>query len=1015
MTDLRKRLLGFSCLAAAAPLLAPLPALAQAVETIPAATTDEASADDVVVVTGSRIKRSNAASPIPLQVFGASDLDEIGSSDLAEGILQLPGVSNSISPQSSNNLIQTSGLSTISLRRLGDDRTLVLIDGKRAVSNSGNSDRVSLSTLPVGFVKRTEITTGGASAIYGSDAVAGVANFILEDSFEGIQLDVRGSTPEASGGEEYRINLLAGTRFSDDRGYVLLGASWRDENEVVADSSRPLSLVALEFDDPAPSGTSTSSNGWSNEINFPGCGGVDTNQHCLVPSRSSSTIGGWFEGGDAWNVGGQWFNDQGGIYDPGDRPVGADGYSDVDGFNFRPGRTLQAERQILSVALRSSYELTPNIEANITASLAQVDSRTNSQFDGVSNSDSYNGGSFGNISGSNPFIHPAVTETLSGSLSFSRRMPELGVNSRNNDRRTIRIIAGFEGNVSDFDWEVYGTYGHFRQIQDNPNEVNFQNARFALDAGPDGSGGVQCNDPTARAAGCVPLNIFGEGSVTPAMADYIRYNAHAEQTRQQYTAGAAIEGPVFEMPAGEVRAAAGVEWRRESQTTNGDPDGDVFAGLNGIRDIADPDPSVPDSDYDVTSASTFPSVSASYNVIEGFAEVDVPVFEGFNVVGAVRIGHYNTVGSIVSFNAGATYQISDDLRLRGQFSRAQRAPNLTELNSPPRPDSDGLEDPCNNLLETGLGITSIEGDGGENADLAVVTANCLTEPGIQQFFADNPGDPFDGDSSVQGPNAGNPNVGEETANTFTAGFVLTPTWIDGLTLVGDYYRIDIKDAITSVSTQNNVSLCYSAADFPNNKFCDRITRSGANGDVTEVLNPQENLANEVVEGLDFSLLYDFELYGVPGEWDFDFRYTHYITDTTTFVGIGGTLITSSPLGEIENGNDEWRAKMGYRNGGFRATYTVTYDDGGVDDATNDPLPTDDRFFEVNGQAYHRIYAAYDFGSDDQFRIYAGVNNLFNNFGPFIPTGLDFGSSLNIVSDLNDALGREFYAGARVRF
>ena len=363
---LKTKLLSYTGVAALAAFGPATLAMAQNVETIPPADTDAAAEEgrDVVVVTGSRIRRSNAASPVPLQVFGAPDLEEIGSTDLAEALLQLPGVSESISPQSSNNLIQTSGLSTVSLRRLGDDRTLVLIDGKRAVSNSGNSDRVSLSTLPVGFVKRTEITTGGASAIYGSDAIAGVANFILEDSFEGLQFDVRGSTPEASGGEEYRINLLAGTRFADDRGYILIGASWRDENEVLADDTRPLSVLALEFDDPV---SSTGSDGWTNEINFPGCGGFDTEQHCFVGSLSSSTPGGSFEG-DAWNVGGQWFNDDGGIYDPGDRPVGSDFFTDADGFNFRPGRTLLSERQVLSVAVRSTYEITPDIEAHVTAS-----------------------------------------------------------------------------------------------------------------------------------------------------------------------------------------------------------------------------------------------------------------------------------------------------------------------------------------------------------------------------------------------------------------------------------------------------------------------------------------------------------------------------------------------------------------------------------------------------------------------------------------------------------------------
>ncbi len=997
--------------AAAAALIAGAgSAHAQDVQTIPDGNAAESEAsDDVVIVTGSRIRRTNASSAVPLQVFGAEDLDEIGTTDLAEALLQLPGVSESISPQSSNNLIQTSGLSTVSLRRLGDDRTLVLINGKRAVSNSGNSDRVSLSTLPAGFVERTEITTGGASAIYGSDAIAGVANFLLEDDFEGVEIDGRFATPEASGGDEYRINFLAGNKYADDKGYLLFGISYRDEQMVRADDTRPLSVLAVEFDDPV---SSTGSDGWTGEINLPGCGGVDTEQHCFVGSRSISTPGGVFEG-DAWNVGGQWFNDQGGIYDPGDRPVGSDFFGDVDGFNFRPGRTLLSERSVLSIAGHTTYEFTPTIEGSVTITYADVDTRTAGGFETLNDNDEFGNpvdpDEIGNISSSHPFIHPAVEETRAGSVSFDRRLVELGEQQRINDRQTVRIIADLTGELGgDFEWEVYGTYGRFTQEQFNPNEVNFLRAQYALDVESDGAGGFQCADAAARASGCVPLNIFGEGSISEAAANYIRYNGFARQTRTQYSGGGYVTGSIFDLPAGAVKAVAGVEYRHEAQDTQGDPDGDDVGGIDG-------DPTT--DDFNLTSLATFPDLEASYNVIEGFAEIDIPVFEGFNIQGAARVGHYNTIGTIVSYNAGFVWQPIEDIRFRGQFSRSQRAPNLTELFSPPRPDSDDLTDPCDGLLPDGSGLSTPAGVGGENADLALVAANCLTEPGIQAFFADpdNAGDPFEFDGSIQGPNSGNPDVKEETANTYTAGVVLQPRFVPGLTLVADYYRIEISDAITSVSTQDTVDLCYAAADFPNNKFCDVITRSQFSGEVLQVINFQENLNEELVSGIDATVLYDFELGGLPGEFDIDFRYSHYFDQEVTFEGIGGTLITTSALGEINDGNDEFRAKAGYRNGGFRATYTVTYLDGGIDDLEADPDPSFDRFFQVGGQAFHRIYLGYTFGEGDRFRIYGGVNNLFDNFGPLLPTGLDNGGSRNIEEELNDALGREFYIGTRIRF
>ncbi len=970
---------------------------------------DEDSADSLeeIVVTGSRIRRTNLTSSIPLQVFGLDELEEIGTTDLAEALTQLPGVEEAISPTNSNLSIQNAGLSTINLRRLGDDRTLILINGKRAVSNSGNSDRVSLSTIPVGFVERTEVTTGGASAIYGSDAIAGVANFILEDDFEGYEIDVRTSAPEADGGNEPRLNLRAGQEYADGRGYALFAASWRDEDEIVADASRPLSILALEFDNPSTS----SSNTFADEINQPGCDPANANLHCFLGSFSGSTPGGVFEGGDAWFVNGQWFNDQ--SLQPDDRTGTQDFFSDFDGFNFRPGRTLEGSREILNIAATTSFEFTDRTEGSVTLMYSEVDSETRGGYETLNSGDAYgvlDVFQLGTMASDHPFIPPEVEETRSGSVSFDRRLVELGEQARISNRTTWRMIADLQGSFDNgFDWELYTTYGHFKQEQQNPGEINFRNARFALDIEDDGNGGFQCIDAGARAAGCVPLNLFGEGSISPEAANYIRYDGYAEQERDQVSAGGYVTGDLFTLPTGEVKLAAGVEYRRESQETNGDPDGDIVGGIDG-------DPST--DDVFITSLATFPSVKADYYVYEGYAEIDVPILEdSLNLQAAVRVGDYDTVGAITSYNAGLVWQPLEDILFRAQYSRSQRAPNLTELFSPARPDSDDLRDPCDGLLPDGTGLSDPDGAGGENADLAVLTANCLSEPGIQAFFADpdNAGEPFEFDSSVQGPNAGNLSLKEETADTMTAGFVFTPRFLDNFALIADYYRIEIEDAITSVSTQNTVDLCYSAEDFPNNRFCDVITRSQFNGEVVEVINFQENLNEELVSGVDVTMLYQFEFPAVPGDFDLDVRYSQYFDQEVSFEGIGGVVLTTSPLGEIGDGEEEWRARLRYSVGGFRLTYTVLYESGGVDDLLNDPNPGDDRFFEVGGETFHRVFLSYRFGDNDRYRIYGGVNNIGDNYGPFLPTGLDNGGTRNITSSLNDVVGREVFAGIRVRF
>ena len=961
---------------------------------------------DQVIVTGSRIRRSPLDAATPLQVFDAADLAEIGTFDLAEALEQIPGVDPGVSPQNGNNFIQSSGLSTISLRGLGDDRTLVLINGKRAVSNSGNSDRVSLSTLPEGFVTRTEITTGGGSAVYGSDAIAGVANFILEDSFEGFQIDGRWSAPQSSGGEEYKISGRVGIKVFDDRGYFLVGVTYRDEAAVLADASRPNSIRAIEFDDPS----TFFGNDFANEINQPGCDPTNEDRHCFLPSLTAYSPGGVFEFGDAWFTDGRWFNDR--SLNPGDREPGRDHFADFDGFNFRPGRTLLAERSIFNIAGRLEYDVTETTSLSLTTLYSDVDSVAGIGPQIIDDRFQFglmNENRVGSIAPDHPFIPPEVEETRSGSVQFQRQLTELGPNERRNDRGTLRLIADVTGRAANFDWEVYGTYGRFSQKQVDPNEVNLQSFQHALNIEDDGAGGFQCIHPDARADGCVPINIFGEGTITPEAADYVRYNGFGSQVREQFSAGGYLSGPVFDTWAGAVKVVAGMEFRRESQSTDGDPDGDEIGGLDG-------DPTT--DDVNQTTLNVFPDLSASFNVVEAFGEVDIPLIEDqLTLQTAVRWGHYSTIGSIVSYNAGLVWTPIEDLRFRAQFARSQRAPNLTELFSPPRQDADGLNDPCDGLLPDGTGINQPDSVGGENADLAVVSANCLSEPGIQAFFADpgNAGDPFEFNGGVQGPNSGNLNVQEETANTYTAGLALRPSFAPGLGLSADYYRISIKDAITSISTQATVDICYASTDFPNNKFCNVITRNAFDGRVTEVINFQENLDEEVVSGIDFSLFYDFEVPDVPGEFDLDFRYSHTFKDETTFTVVGGDQRTVTGLGEIGDFNDEFRAKLGYRYDDLRLTYTVTYRDGGVDDLVNDPNPEDDRFFRVESVDYHRVYAAYTFGQNDQFRLYGGVNNLFNDTGPFLPSGLDNGSSFNIINRLNAPLGREYYIGVRANF
>lgn len=925
-----------------------------------------------VVVTGSRIRRSNANTAIPVQGLDAFEIESSGSMDLAEIVTEIPGVNYAISPENSGLSVQNPGLSSVELRGLGNNRTLTLINGRRAVSNSGNGERVSLDTVPSSFVERVEVTTGGASAIYGADAIAGVVNIILKDDFEGLEVGYRVGSADASGEEENTFELTWGSNFGQGQGNVMIGLVYDDETEVLADASRIESISPLRY---------------------VGNGEFDST------GLSSAIPGGRFEGDDAWNVGGVWFNDQSAAPNDGRDPsVGFE--LDLDGYNIRPGRSLSPAVERIAAATLINYDLSDATTAFAELYFTRVNvlSKNAPRFE-INTRDIGAPGNtvdIGSIAADNPFIPAEVEETRSGTVSWRRRFNEVGLDIKDNERDTLRSSIGLRGDLDNgWAWEASGTYGRFEQSQIQFNALNRQNIQYALNIEDDGNGGFQCIDATARAEGCVPLNIFGEGSITDAMANYIRYTGRLNQEREQFTVAANINGDIFEMPAGMVKAAVGVEYRKEEQNTAGDPSNQTFD----------------------TSVSVVPNLAADFDVTEAFAEIDIPLLaeaplaHSLSLQFAARVGNYSTIGSIFSYNAGGSWMPVEDFRIRGQYSRSQRAPTITEYFSPPRGDFDNIDDPCTGLLVDGTGLDP------NDPNSAAFSANCLAEAGIQAFFADpnNAGLAFDGDGSVPAPNTGNNQLQEETADTFTAGIVYTPSFIPGLIVIADYYSIDIDDAVGSVSSQDTMDLCYSAADFPNNRFCNVVTRDVSGGDVTEIVNRVENLNNRKVEGIDFSIDYGFEPSFVAGQFDAKLIYNHSLTNERVFEGLNGPELTDFN-GEIETPEDSYRAKFGYGLGGLRLTYTLTFYGGGVDQ--NDVDATDPDFFETRDEYYHDIFASYAFDNDYNLKLYGGIKNIEDETGPLIPAaGLDNSgsSSRNIVSNINRPIGREYYLGIRATF
>ncbi|MBL4790650.1 MAG: TonB-dependent receptor [Kordiimonadaceae bacterium] len=940
-----------------------------------------------VVVTGSRIRRSTFNSPTPISVLDLGDIDASGAGDLSELLLEIPSVSTDISTSGSQLSTQNAGLSSVNLRHLGANRTLILIDGRRTVSNSGNANRVSLGTIPKQFVQRVEVITGGASAIYGSDAIAGVVNIITKSGFEGAQIEARAGTSFAGGAEDFEVHGTYGSKFAGDRGSFILSATFDKEYGLKA-TDRRRALIQADFD-------------YQNGINEfdtvtgdePASGLTEADYADL----SNDIPGGRFEIND-------FFYTDAGLQE---------GFVlNQDGFDFRRDSTLKIPRERFLAAGKLDYKLSDNTDFFSQIQYAKIDTvstRVARGFDYNDDSiliDPITGlGSIlevGRIPLSNPFVPQVVAdESSSRGVRFDRRFVEVGLRTNVNERETIRFWTGLRGATSGgWDWEISYGYGQFKQNQERRNELNIVNLIEGLNAETLASGEIQCVSADARAAGCVPVNLFGVGSITAEAADYIRANVELDTTVKQHSALAYIAGDLIDLPAGPVGIALGIEYRKDQQRVVTDE----FSSLGGV------------------TAAPIPSFSGSYDVVEGFIETNIPLvtntpgFQDLSLDASLRVASYSqpNVSSVVSYRLGLNWRPNDDFRLRGQLARAQRAPDLTELFSPPRGDFDRVTDICDNI---------------DAASTGTVADNCRSEVGIAAAILAE-GEFEQQGSSVFSPNAGNSEISEETADTITLGAVFTPTGIPGFSLAVDYYRIKVKDVISPFSNADILRLCYEDENTfgSGNFFCNQITRDTDEGQISQIVQRVFNLNELRSEGVDVSARFAFELENIGGEFDIRVQYSRLINLERRFTGLDGNLEIERLDGELTSGSpqNEARATFGWKNSEWRLRWTTNYFGSLVDsherlanfadELAGNPDAETPLFLNIGDRFRHDFYIAYtpdSLGSD--VRLYAGIRNVFNNVGPFLPSGdTDAGRSSNF-NRFYDTAGRFGYVGVRFDF
>lgn len=993
-----------------------------------------------IVVTGSRIQRDGSEAPVPITVFSSQDLEASGEVELAEALAELPSVSSELNGGTVTGNIQNSGLDAINLRNLGDNRTLVLIDGRRTVSNSGNSNRVSLSTIPTDFVDRVEIITGGASSVYGSDAIAGVVNIITESKRKGLRLGARGGVTEQGDGEEMTFNASWGSKFASDRGYFIVSGTY-DKRWDIRAIDREFAIRQVDFDYDSALGI----NEFDTLFNSNGIPTGGDQPASTFPPNIPRDLSGFTPGGVFWGSSSarDRFFDANGLV-----PVGPDvqtgnpvpvGTSDNgntgyflpnrDGYNQRDLRNLLIPRERYLLAAKLDFEISDATTLFAQAQYSRIDTVETREPNGIGDDSTFpvidpvtglsSEIAYGRItcrratgtgSGScNPFVPDVVRRDVSTNgtgVSWDRRFVEIGNQLTENERETIRTWAGVRGDAWDgWNWEASVGYGRYDQIQLRRNEINARNLQFGLNAelGPDGQ--PRCVDATARANGCVPVNIFGVGAISDAAANYIRTDLRQDLTVEQVTAQAYMTGDLFRLPAGPVRTAFGIEFRKDSQKLRGD----TLSQLGG------------------TSGNPVPNFGGSISAFEGFGELNIPLLSGqpgaellsIDLSGRVADYDIGRVGTVFSYRAGLQYAPVSELRLRFQYARAQRAPDLTELFSPPRGDFDTAVDICG-------GITP--------ASTGQIAANCLAEPGIQAALASlsQAGDPqiFDPGTSIYSPNAGNLTLKEETADTFTIGLVAQPRFLPGLIVTVDYYNIKIDDAITSYNNEDLMRLCYDTTTArAANPFCADISRNPNTGGISELIQREFNLAGFDSAGVDVSVQYRLNMQdtvGLPGALSLRYNATHLLKQDFSFAGLNGIEV-SDQRGELISRTFKYRARGSatYELDGFRLRYTANYL-GKIRDSNQrledyqallqtNPNAEFPLFLNIGDVWEHDIYASYDFDlGGSKARVYGGVNNLFDRVSPFLPTGTTSGRLTNI-NTAYDLSGRRFYLGVRLDF
>ncbi|KQS02991.1 TonB-dependent receptor [Sphingomonas sp. Leaf357] len=983
----RSMLASFSSLATlivAAGIAAPV--AAQTADTPAAETTETPSADDIVV-TGTRVVRDGFQSPTPLTVVTREEiLNSSPSNNIADFVNQLPSVAGSTRPANSRLNLSSgqAGINTINLRNLGDNRTLILLDGRRSVGST-ITGLVDVNTIPQQLVKSIEVVTGGASAAYGSDAVAGVVNFVLDKKYTGLKGAIDSGITDKGDGRNYSVSLAGGLAFgSENRGHILLSGEvahrdgifqvdrdWNATGYVriqdpnwTATSTTPQFLIRRQVGaaNSTPGGLITGNSVLAGSgltannlrgIYFGQSGALNQFQYGALtfPSPTGTAAPTLTQGG-SWQV-----NDSG-------RRIGLDPKDDRYGVFGRLSYEVADGIEIFAEGAYNQQKIFFNAGPNLATGI--VYQRDNAFLINALGASRLTG------------INTVTVATTAADLPFR---------AIDNRRKVQRYSIGAEG-VSELfgkraTWNIYAQYGRADLREQLRNVMNITRMNNATDAvfaaagnpGNYAAGSIQCRVnvdavTTNDDAACVPLNRLGISVANPAAIAYVLGNPYRDEVTEQYNAAANLSVTPFSTWAGDVSVAFGGEYREEK--------------IRGFVPAEFQPTVTTTATTNRWSVGNYLPTNGKYNVKEAYLETVVPLGLGIELNGAGRATWYSTAGYVTTWKAGATWQPIPDIRFRVTRSRDIRAPNLNELYQAGSANSDSVRNPA-------------------------YTSDGLNGPATFGYSA-----------TV----TGNLNLLPEKADQWNIGAVLSPRFLRGFNLSVDYYRINLKSGISTLDAQTILNLCYQGDQTYCAAYTQDPSRSAPGQPYLLFRNQPFNAASQLTRGVDIDASYRFPLDAIFAKAGGNFTLrgvaTRYIENLFNS-GIPNTVVLNTVgVNGGQGSTPKWiyRVNATYDTDHFSITATGRgvsagkYVANGIECQTGCPLsttlfPTYDNN-HVSGLFYADLNLTTKIragGADAQ--LFFNVTNLFDRWPLLVPeTGLAANSTYS------DLLGRQFRIGVR---